>query len=241
MLHKTRGIVFRVTDYRETSVVANIFTEAFGLQGYIINSVRKKNARIKQNVFHPLSLVDLIVYHSERKGLYRVAEIRSSPVLLSISDDVIKTSIIFFLNEVLRKSVKEEEPNQKLFDFIFHSVQLLDMQSPANKDFHLCFLLQLTRYLGFFPQENFSQENSVFNLREGIFQEQIPSHPHFIESTLSKSFFNLIKISGDFSSSLNISTTEKRLLVEKILEYYSLHIEGFGKIKSHEVLEAVWN
>ena len=79
MLHKTRGVVFQVTEFGESSVVAKIYTELFGLQGFIINSVRKKNAKVKQHVLHPLSLVDLVVYHKDRKGLHRVAEISSKP------------------------------------------------------------------------------------------------------------------------------------------------------------------
>ena len=142
MLHKTRGIVFQVTNFGESSVVVKIYTELFGLQGFIVNSVRKKNAKVKQNVLHPLSLVDLVVYHKERKGLHRVAEVRSNPTLQNIPFHIVKNSVTLFLNEVLCKSIKEEEPNQQLFDFLFHSIQLLDLQSPMNNDFHLCFLVQ---------------------------------------------------------------------------------------------------
>src|SRR5437016_3948145 len=159
MLHKTRGIVFRVTDFGETSVVAQVYTELFGLQGYLINSVRKKNALVRQNILHPLSLVDLVVYNKERKGLHRIAEIRSNPVLQNIPIDVLKTSVALFLDEVLCNSLKEEEPNQQLFDFLFHSIQILDMQSPVNSNFHLYFLIQLSRYLGFYPTENYSETN----------------------------------------------------------------------------------
>src|ERR1051326_4977397 len=101
MLHKTRGIVFRVTDYRETSVVAQVYTELFGLQGYLINSVRKKNSRVKQNILHPLSLLGLVIYHKEKKGLHRVADVCANPILQNISGDIYKTSMALFLDEVL--------------------------------------------------------------------------------------------------------------------------------------------
>jgi DNA repair protein RecO (recombination protein O) len=240
MLHKTRGVVFRTTDYGETSVVAHIYTELFGLQGYIINSVRKKNSRVKQNVLHALALVDLVVYHNERKGLHRAAEVKSNPVLQHIPDDVYKSSIVFFLNEVLVKAVKEEEANQQLFDFIFHAVQILDMQHPVNSNFHLTFLIQLSRYLGFYPMENFSEENSVFNLQEGAFQSSVPLHPFYIDGELCALFYRLIKSSIDFSIDLKISVEARRLLIEKLLQYYSLHISAFGEIKSHKILEQIW-
>jgi DNA repair protein RecO (recombination protein O) len=241
MLHKTRGIVFQVTDFGETSVVAKIYTELFGLQGFLINSVRKKNAKVKQNVLHPLSLVDLVVYHKERKGLHRVAEVRSNPVLQNIPFHIVKNSMILFLDEVLCKAIREEEPNQQLFEFLFHSIQLLDVQSPVNRDFHLCFLIQLSKYLGFYPSENFSGEEKIFNLREGIFQADIPGHINYVDGPLSEIFFSLLQSSLDFSAALNVPVMQKRMLIEKILEYYRLHLTGFSEMKSLRVLEEVWS
>jgi DNA repair protein RecO (recombination protein O) len=241
MLHKTRGIVFRTTNYGESSVIAHIYTELFGLQGYIVNSVRKKNPKVNQHMLHPLALVDLVVYHNERKGLHRAAEVKSNPVLLHIPEDVYKSSLVFFLNEILNKAVKEEEANQQLFDFIFHAVQILDMQQPVNSNFHLIFLLRLSRYLGFYPLENFTEENATFNLQEGAFQASVPIHAFYLDGELSALFYRLIKSSIDFSVDLKMAIEEKRMLIEKILQYYSLHISAFGEIKSHKILEQIWS
>jgi len=241
MLHKTRGIVFQVTEFGETSVVVRIYTELFGLQGFIINSVRKKNAKVKQHVLHPLALVDLVVYHNDRKGLHRVAEITSNPALQNIPFSIVKNSMILFLDEVLCKAIKEEEPNQQLFDFIFNSIQLLDLQSPVNNDFHMCFLIQLTRLLGFYPAENFSADEKIFNLREGTFQAEIPTHVNYMDGIQSENFSLLLKSSLNFSSPLLIPLAQKRMLMEKILEYYRLHLAGFSEVKSLKVLEEVWS
>lgn len=241
MLHKTRGIVFHVTDYSESSVVAKIYTELFGLQSYLINSVRKKNPKVKPTVLQPLSLIDLVVYHKERSGLQRLAEVRSNPVLKSIPFDIRKSSMILFMNEVLFKSVKEEEANRSLFDFIFSSVELLEMQDESYSDFHLIFLIQLTKYLGFYPQENFSASTPVFNLQEGFFQPGEPAHPFFISHPLSEYFYLLLKSSLNFSDDLKIPLQYKRQLIEKTLVYFQLHVSGFGTINSHKVLEEVWS
>ena len=241
MLHKTRGIVLQVTDFGETSVVAKIYTELFGLQGFLINSVRKKNAKVKQNILQPLSLVELVIYHKERKGLHRVAEVRSNPALQSIPFNIVKNSMALFLDEVLCKSIKEEEPNSLLFEFLFHSIQLLDVQSPVNNDFHLSFLLQLTKYLGFYPAENFSSEEKYFNLREGVFQSELPNHVNYMDPVLAGVFSGLLQSSLNFSASLSVPVQQKRMLMEKILEYYRLHLSGFTEVKSLKVLEEVWS
>ena len=241
MLHKTRGIVFHVTDYSESSVVAKIYTELFGLQSYLINSVRKKNPKVKPTVLQPLALIDLVIYHKERNGLQRLSEVSNNPALKSIPFDIRKSSSILFMNEVLLKSVKEEEANLSLFGFIFNSVQLMDMQDKIHSDFHLVFLIQLTKYLGFYPQENFSEATDVFNLQDGIFQEDAPVLPAFISHPLSEYFYQLLKSSLNYSDDPKIPIQYKRQLIEKILEYYELHISGFGNVKSHKVLEEVWS
>ena len=241
MLHKTRGIVFHVTDYSESSVVAKIYTELFGLQSFLINSVRKKKGKIRPVALQPLSLLDLVVYHKERPGLQRVAEATNNPALKSIPFDVRKSSVILFLNEVLYKSVREEEANTSMFDFIFSSVHLLDLQQQPCADFHLKFLIQLTKYLGFYPRENYSEGCSVFNLQEGLFQPGLPNHPFFLDLPLSDYFYNVLHSSLNLTDDLGIPVHQRRLLIEKLLEYYQLHIPGFGNIKSHKVLEEVWS
>ena len=241
MLHKTRGIVFHVTDYSESSVVAKIYTELFGLQSYLVNSVRKKKSKVKSAAMQPLALVDLVVYHKEHGGLQRLADAKNNPVLKSIPFDIRKTSIVLFMNEVLFKSVKEEEANQSLFEFVFHSIELLDMQNHVHSDFHLVFLVQLTKYLGFYPRENYDASKPVFNLQEGVFQEEVPIHPFYTEQPLSEYFYLLLKSSLHSQDDLKIPVQYKRQLIEKLLEYYQLHVSGFANIKSHKVLEEVWS
>lgn len=238
MLHKTRGIVFNSIEYGEASLVVKIYTELFGIQSYLINSVRKKHARIHSNIFQPLTPLELVVYHKDRPGLQRISEIRPSPPLNNIPFDVVKTSIVFFLDEVLLKAIHEEESNPGLFEFIFNSIQYLDNPEKAGKEFHLIFLLRLSRLLGFSPTNNFSVTLNVFNLKDGSFQESFPIHPHFIPPSLTGYFSEMIN--ADYSLSTNISGADRRLLINYIIEYFELHIEGFRNIKSHKVLEQVW-
>ena len=88
MLQKTRGIVFHTTDYSETSIIAKIYTESFGVQSCLVNGVRKRNAKTRSGIFQPLSLVELVFYHKERGGIQRVSEIRNAPQYNSIPFDM---------------------------------------------------------------------------------------------------------------------------------------------------------
>ncbi|MEJ0055490.1 MAG: DNA repair protein RecO [Bacteroidota bacterium] len=153
MLHKTRGIVFRFTKYGETSIIVSIFTEMFGLQSYIVNGVRTKSAKNKIALFQPLTLLDLVVYYRENADILRIKEVKVLYAYQTIHQDIRKSAIAMFLNEFINKAVKDQSHAGEICEFLTGSLVALDeIQSPEN--FHLVFVLKLSRYLGFGPQTN---------------------------------------------------------------------------------------
>src|ERR1700712_3525521 len=135
MLYKTRGIVLKATDYGESSVIVQLFTEKFGLQSYIINGAKKPKAKIGRNMLQPLHLLDLVVYHKNTGSVQRISELKNSPVLLTVPYDVIKSCVAIFLNEVLYKAVKQQSPDENLFSFIFSGIEWLDHQTESVATF----------------------------------------------------------------------------------------------------------
>ncbi|MBE9584600.1 DNA repair protein RecO [Mucilaginibacter sp. JRF] len=239
MLHKTRGIIFRTTDYSESSVIVQIFTEKFGLQSYIINGVKKPKAKIPRNMLQPLHLVDMVVYHKNTGSVQRISELKTSPVLLTIPYDVIKSCIAIFLNEVLYKAVRQQSPDEQLFDFIFNSIEWLDHQTEGLANFHLLFLIQLTRYLGFYPDRANASTAAYFDMKNGVFSNWKPESALYLSAPHTQNFYSLLQSNFGNEAQLVFNNSERRYLIDKMLEYYALHIEGFGNIRSHEVLEEV--
>lgn len=239
MLHKTRGIVFKTTDYSESSVVVQIFTEKFGLQSYIINGAKKPKAKISRNMLQPLHLVDMVVYHKANGNVQRIAELKNSPTLQTIPYDVIKSCIAMFLNEVLYKAVKQQTPDENTFDFVFNAIELLDHKSRGLANFHLLFLVQLTRYLGFYPHGTVAADANYFDMKDGVFSNYKPDSLSYLSPPHTKNFYMLLKSNFGNIDEVKLNNDERRYLINKLLEYYAMHIEGFGNIRSHEVLEEV--
>jgi len=239
MLHKTRGIVFKVTDYSESSVVVQIFTEKFGLQSYMVNGAKKPKAKISRNMLQPLHLVDMVVYHKAAGSIQRISELKNSPVLLSIPYDIIKSCLAMFLNEVLYKAVKQQTPDEAIFDFIFNAVEWLDHATRGLANFHLVFLMQLTRYLGFYPHSDELSNANYFDMKNGVFSNYKPESLSYLSPPHTQNFHDLLQSGFGKIESIKLTNDERRYLINKLLEYYAMHIEGFGNIKSHEVLEEV--
>lgn len=230
MILRTKGIVLSSIKYAESSIVCKIYTEELGLQSYLINGVRKK--RGTSNYYQPLSLLEMVVYHKEIRGLQRVREIAFAHQHKSIPFNVLKSSVALFLVEVLSKCLKEEEKNQELFSFLSNSIIDFD-KTPFESSFHLKFLLNLSAYLGFYPDGN-NSHLPYFDLMNGCFTNNCPNHKHFITTPLITTFAALLKGGSEV-------ITEKKNILKKLLEYYGLHLDGFANVRSHEILDTVLN
>ena len=222
MLHKTRGIVFRFIKYGETSIIVNIFTEQFGLQGYIVNGVRSKTAKGKIALYQPLTLLELVVYHKENANILRIKEVQCAYQYQSLTTDVKKATQAMFLTEMLNKAVKEQSHAHELFTFLFEALVALDQQKTGFENSHLIFLLRLSRYLGFEPQ-----------LIEEVLQGRLTDADD--EALLKK----LLK--ADFGDHLAMTATQRRNLLDLLLRFYATHIDSLGEIKSVQVLKEILN
>jgi len=238
MIEKTKGIIVKATKFSETSLIVKVFTEAFGMRTYMVRGVRKKKSRTPINLFQPLSILDMVVYEKPGRDIQNTKEIKAGYIYSSIPYEIIKSSIVIFLNELIFKSIKEEEPNPKLFQFIYHSLIYLDEVESGYQDFHLSFMLQLTRHLGFAPSTNFLPNQEIFDLQEGRYTSLNHAEQTIINMPLSKCFF-ILSQNQNYSEQVSITRTERQYLIEKILVYYQLHLPGFTEMKSLDVLTEV--
>ncbi len=204
MLHKTRGIVFKTTDYGESSVIVQVFTEKFGLQSYMVNGARKPKAKIARNMLQPLHLLDMVVYHKSTGNVQRVKELKNAPQLQTIPYDVVKSSLAIFLNEVLYKAVKQQAADDSAFGFVFSAIEWLDHQTEGIANFHLLFLLQLTRYLGFYPDRYLAGEADYFDLKNGVFCRCKPDSVLYLSPPYTQKFAALLQSSFENMPQLKV-------------------------------------
>lgn len=239
MIEKTSGIVLHHFSYGESSIIAKIFTREAGLQSFIVPGVRKAKARIKQNIFQPLTLVEMVIYRKERGGLQHIREISCPGPWQTIPYDITKTSIAIFISEMLGGVLKESDPGPAMFDFVKQALEFLDKNEGRITDFHLVFLLQLSSHLGFSPGSNYSERNCFFNLSEGLYQEAYHGPELCLDQELSRQFLNLSKCSFENLEEITLKAGHRKALLHKIIDYYRLQLDGLKEIKSHHVLESV--
>ena len=239
MLFTTKGIVLHHFKYSEKSVIAKVYTEKFGLQSYILNGVRSAKSKNKAVYLQPLSLVEITANYKEKKGLQQVKNIQLSVPYNSIPFNIGKTSIAFFLAEILYKSIREEETNYTLFEFLFNALQILDLKDNGYANFHLIFMAQLCHFLGIPPQnKKIVASNIYFDLQEGVFMSVKPPHQAFINSPSSKLLIAVLNTELN-NNTLSLSYSDRKIVLTALIDYYNLHLSNFENLKSLAVLEEV--
>lgn len=241
MILQTKGIVFQSVKYGDTSLVVKIFTEELGLQSYMVKGVRSNKAKQKPSFFEPLTLLDLEVYRKPNQNLQHIKEIRVDYPWQNIPFSFEKQCILLFLNEFLYKCVREESPDKELFNWIYHSLIWFDLEEKFFLNFHLFFLVQLTRFLGFYPKTDELKiyDVPVFDMQEGSFINHHPIHHYFIEGNAVQKILGLLKASTGTLKTIQISTKERRLILDTLLQFYQLHFPELGKIKSLDILRTL--
>jgi DNA repair protein RecO (recombination protein O) len=238
MLYKTSGIAIHQVKYSESSVIAKIYTRQFGLLSFLVRGSGKKKNGIKPALLQHLSLTDMVISYKEKNNLHYIEEITAVYPFRSLPYDIRKSSVAIFINEVLYRSIREEEANENLFDFLYQTIVALDSQ-PETGMFHLGFLINLSRHLGFFPKKSDSNENDFFYLQEGTFSNV--QNPQYIgiRKPFSTYLAGLIEWSNGNEVTLNITKEQRNELLSILLKYYQVHVPGFGELKSHHVLHEV--
>ncbi|MCX6352023.1 MAG: DNA repair protein RecO [Bacteroidetes bacterium] len=239
MLLKTQGIIIRNTKYSESSIISKIFTKNLGMQTYIINGIHAPKAAIKPSLLLPLSVLDLVAYNKPGAEIQRIKEAKPFITLKHLHFDLAKSGIALFISEIINRTIKEQEPNENLYLFLENIIRYLDEKENKAGLVPLFFLIHYSRFLGFYPQDNFLERANIFNMQEGGFvQADLPENIS-IPLPYSAQLSALIQTDFEHLSSLQIDKAGRAYLLDKMLEYYSLHLPVFGGVKSVEVLREV--
>ena len=137
--------------------------------------------------------------------------------------------------------LNKREPDSRLFEYLFESIQLLELSDKGVANFHLVFLLRLLHYLGIYPNVESYVAGSCFDMLNGVFVDRIPMHRHYLNRQESVVLARLLKISFENMSLYSFSRQDRVSVINRILEYYRLHLPDFPEIKSLSVMQSLFD
>jgi DNA repair protein RecO (recombination protein O) len=239
MLVTTNAIVLSKIRYRDNDLIVRCYTQKLGVVSFLLRGVLKsKKGNTKVAYFQLLSQIQIVIAYKSNRSLQLIKEAKPHGIYSSLHTHVLKSAIVMFLAEVLSGTLQEEEQNENLYHFLENTLLWLDSQSEYS-NFHLLFLVKLTKYLGFYP-DMANSDLQYFNLLEGEFELK-PSHKHSIGGENLTLLKTLLGTTFDALSEIKINAKQRQSFLSMILLYYELHLGSFRPPKSLQVLNQVFS
>ena len=234
--YKAQGIVLHTIKYGDSSLVAYVLTDAAGRQSYMVQGVRScKGKGNKTALLQPMFLVEFEAVRGGRSHMDRIKEAKLLHPLQHIPFDIRKSTISLFMAEVLYKLVREVEPDSTLFGFVKESVLVLDGLESGISNFHLWFLVQLSRFLGFYPANRYA-EGDCFDIIEGCFTATQPDHSMIMNRPNSRLLDTMLYHSPDKLGEVALPRTQRADFLASLLLYYGYHLDTINNIQSIKIL-----
>ena len=231
-----KAVVLQAIKFGDKKLILKLYTKQNGLLTVSAFVGRGSSSKLKSSTLLPLTLIDIEFLFKQNKDIHQLTEASCNNVFKGISKNLSKLTIAQFINEILIKTLKEQSSNFHLFEFIETCLKFLDDAQENYINLHIYFLIELTKYIGFEPKNNYSVRTPYFDCREGQFTFNSLSLPLGLSKDDSVLFSEFLKIN---SLKTNLSNFQRQHLLEILLAYYRLHIPGFNDIKSLEVLKEV--
>ncbi len=232
---RTRAIVLHAVKCSENTVIVHTYTEMHGRMAYVVNGAKSKRSVLRSALLQPLTLLELETDFNPKKELHRIKESRILYPFESIPFDPSKNALAVFMAELLYRSLKEPHIDSDLFTFLHHAILQLDTIEVGMGNFHISFLMQYARFMGFEPHIDSYEINSFFDLQNGIFATQA-AFEQSLNIYESELFMRACTVNFGNISTISFSKTEKQTLLSNILKYYALHLHNFSGIRSLDIL-----
>lgn len=204
----------------------------------MVKGVRKSRKQNRSNLFQPLFILDFEVYHKGSREIQLVKEVSRAIPLNSLPYDITKSTQAIFMAEVLYRVVKEEETNPMLASFLISTIQYLDAMEESSPDFHIIFMFQLSRHLGFYPQNNFERETIFFHLTSGRFKTQFGDPEVYLDRESSQLWNRYMLSDLQVVREQGFNVFQRKITLDNLVRYYKLHVSGMGEIRSLEILHS---
>lgn len=241
MQEKTSAIVLHCLRYNDTSYIANVYTETVGRTSYIIKVTRARGSGVRPSLFHPLALLELEAEGKNTAQLRRVTEARLLHPLHSLPLDPFKSAIALFLGEFLHHALREEGVNRPLFAYLLHSIRWLDAcEGSAVANFHLVFLMRLSRFLGLYPNLDDYVPGDCFDLLGACFCHRPPQHGHYLRPEEAAFIPRLMRMNFGTMHLFSFNRHQRVRCLEVLNDFYRLHIPSFPQLRSLEVLQELF-
>lgn len=233
---KTKAIVLRATRLNDVKLIVDLLSREAGRISVLCRLSTTGRGKIKKQLFQPLTILDTDIDQRPNTALSRFHDIRLAHPFVSLSCLPLKVPVALFLAEFLTYATRDEQYNPLLYDYVEQSLLWLDTANDHYANFHLVFMMRLTRFIGFYPNLEGAMAGAWFDLRSGTFTFSQPLHPDSLRPEEASKINLMMRMNYDNMHLFRITQEERNRCADLILQYYRLHVPRFPELRSLEVV-----
>ena len=210
-MEKIAGIVLDVKKHNDRNNIVTLYTRSRGRMTFVSPVGTGRSAAARYARLLPLSAIETDV------------------------------NVALFLSEFLNRLLRESAPDERMWDFIFNSIRLLDNMEKATANFHLAFLISLMPYSGIFPDTSGYEEGDSFDMRSASFEAFLPAHGDCLTGDEARAVVTLSRMTFYNARLFRLTPPQRTRALRQILKYYSIHYPGTSQLKSLDVLTEIFS
>ncbi|MCQ2253321.1 MAG: recombination protein O N-terminal domain-containing protein [Bacteroidales bacterium] len=240
-MEKTEAIVLHVSKYGDNKLIVNTFSKNIGRVSFTVVIPLTRNKASALPYCQPLFQNEVEYTGANNTGIFKASRITPAVTYTTIPFSTGKTAVVMFLAEMLSRVLQFSEQNEEMYNYISTSLKLLDSPEYKGKNFHLKFLLQLAKYMGFYPGNRYSEAKPCFDISKSVFVEDQLGVPHLIRPPYSKIFNSILDRDLLHCEDIEMSGMQRSYLLERVIEYYAYRFDNLNNIRSLDVLQTVFH
>ena len=240
MMTCSKAIVLNTVKYGETKLFVNTYSREYGMTTFSCSSAKRKRGGGKTNCFQPLNMIEVEFEKKPNADIFPLKDARIYCPTPGIVIDPYKLSISIFLAEFLTYALRNEQMNHTLYDYIAQSIEWLDSAKKGFSNFHILFMVKLSRFIGFYPDMQSFRPGSTFDLHSGTFSLPSECNGGTLDAEASALLCTLDRLSFASMHLLRLNRQQRNKCTETILEYYRFHLPSFPELKSFAVLKELF-
>ncbi len=237
---KTKAIVLHSLKYGDASLIVDVLTEELGRVSFMARIPKTSKARVKKQFFQPMTILDLEFDYRQRSSLQHIKDARIAIPYYNIPFDPVKSSVLLFVAEFLYSVTKDEQHNQSLFNYVVSSLQWYDASDSGFANFHLVFMMRLSRFIGFYPNLEDYVPGSCFDLRNGCFTTLAPLHSDVLQPEDAERISIMMRMDYENMRLFKLSRQDRNRFTDIALYYYRLHVPNMPELQSFEILKEIF-
>lgn len=233
-------ISLRVVRHSDTTSIATVWSRELGRMSVSVPAGAGRAASRLRALTMPFSVFECVGHIRPGRDVIKVSDVRPFGSGNASATDPVKNVVAMFLGDFLYAVLRESQPDVNLTDFIFDSVGVLgDVSGTALANFHLFFLYRLSGFLGIAPDAGSYTRGRFFDMSEGVFTSSPPMSKGAVDPARAKVVWLLSRLGPGDLGKLRINRKVRNEILDRMLDYYSMHHTSLSSMSSLQILRTV--